>query len=152
MQKVKMQISELTGSALDYAVDRAVNGKRYSEELSIRRTAGDSFRPSSSWNKSGPLLETWQIFLKPPHDVHKSKVGPNGKRVGEWEIHEGWTAIISARVTTRPSPEPLLFPFGGCYCGQGDTPLQAICRAIASTAGDSIDVPKELFKKAGGAS
>lgn len=149
MQKVKMQISELTGSALDYAVDRAVNGKKYSEELSIRRTAGDSFRPSSSWSKSGPLLETWQIFLKPPHDVHKSKIGPDGKRVGEWEIHDGWTATISARVITKPSLEPL-FPFGGCYRGIGETPLQAICRAIASTAGDEIDIPKELIKKAGG--
>ena len=125
MQKVKMQISELTGSALDYAVDRAVNGKKYSEEFSVIRASGDGFRPSTSWKLCGGLMEAHSISCyqstdlvtgKPFHWVGVDEKLPVGKRRG---------------------------------CIAND-PRTAICRAIASTAGDSIDVPKELVNKAGG--
>ncbi|EDF8717944.1 DUF2591 domain-containing protein [Salmonella enterica] len=61
--KKMMKISELTECALDYAVDRAVNGAKYSEQLSIIRASGDGFRPSSSWRVCGPLLERYRIDL-----------------------------------------------------------------------------------------
>ncbi|MBZ7262448.1 DUF2591 domain-containing protein [Klebsiella oxytoca] len=148
MNKISMKVAELSGSALDYAVDRAIHSERYSERLSLIRTSGDSFRPSSSWSKSGPLLESWQIFLRPPHNVHKSMVGENGKRIGTWEDIENWTATISRRVAEKPPITPD-FPISGCYRGEGPTPLLAICRAIASIAGDEVDIPKELLKQGG---
>ena len=148
MNKVSMKVADLSGSALDYAVDRAIHNERYSERLSLIRTSGDSFRPSSSWSKSGPLLESWQIFLSPPHNVHKSMVDENGKRIGTWEDIENWTATVSRRVAEKPPITPD-FPIGGCYRGEGPTPLLAICRAIASIAGEEVDIPKELLKQGG---
>lgn len=148
--KKTMNVSELTGSALDYAVDRAAHGTKYSEQLSVIRTSGDAFRPSSSWRACGPLMEKWQISVRPPHNVHKSMVGPGGKRTGVWECYECWTATISTNAAEKPPVNPL-FPISGCYRGAGDTPQLAICRAIASMGGDQIDIPFELLKSKGDA-
>lgn len=150
MSKVKMNVAHLTDMALDYAVDRAIHGERYSERLSIIRTTKDAFRPSSSWSKCGPLLETYQVFLEPPHDVHKLNYRADGKPKGYWETFESWHATISTRIAEKP-PVIDLFPSGGPYHGEGENPQQAICRAIASIGGDEIEIPEELLKKAGGA-
>lgn len=143
-----MKVAELSGQALDYAVDRAIHGKRYSERLSLIRTSGDSFRPSSSWSKCGLLLEKYQIFLEPPHDVHRLNYGADGKPKGCWETFESWHATISTRIAEKP-PVIDIFPSGGPYRGEGETPQLAICRAIASMGGDEIDIPKELLKQGG---
>lgn len=115
--KKTMKISELTGSALDYAVDRAVNGTKYSEQLSFIRASGDGFRPSSSWKICGPLLDKHHVELVVNID------GSN------------WWA-------NRPN---------GRGKGNGPSPLIAICRAIASMAGDEIDIPFDLLKSKGDA-
>ncbi|HAU5660026.1 MULTISPECIES: DUF2591 family protein [Citrobacter] len=148
MSKVTMKVAELSGSALDYAVDRAIHGERYSERLSLIRTAGDSFRPSSSWSKCGLLLENYQIFLEPPHDVHRLNYGEDGKPKGCWETFESWHATVSTRVAEKP-PVNDVFQSGGPYRGEGENPQQAICRAIASIGGDEIEIPKELLKQGG---
>ncbi|ECF2938645.1 DUF2591 domain-containing protein [Salmonella enterica subsp. enterica serovar Reading] len=146
MSKVTMKVSALSGSALDYAVDRAIHGERYSERLSLIRTSGDSFHPSSSWSQCGLLLEKYQIFLEPPHDVHRLNYRPDGKPKGCWETFESWHATVSTRVAEKPPVTPD-FPVGGCYRGEGATPLLAVCRAIASMGGDEIGIPKELLKQ-----
>ncbi|ENA9695604.1 DUF2591 family protein [Salmonella enterica subsp. enterica] len=116
-----MKICELTGSALDYAVDRAVNGTKYSEQMSVIRTSGDSFRPSSSWRVCGPLLERYRIDLitDPESDTW-------------WADKANSTEI-------------------GYLHGSGSSPLIATCRAIASIIGDEIGIPDEILKKSGGA-
>ncbi|WP_336240473.1 phage protein NinX family protein [Citrobacter werkmanii] len=119
--KQKMKVSELTGSALDYAVDRALNSAKYSEQLSIIRTSGDGYRPSSSWKISGPLLEKFRL------DVIADPEG------------ETWWADKTDG-TER-----------GHLHGTGPTPLIAICRALALMGGDEIDIPKELLKQGGAA-
>lgn len=119
MKKV-MKVSELTGSALDYAVDRAIHGARYSERLSLIRTSGDSFRPSSSWSKCGPLLEEYRF------DLIADPEGANW-----WADKTDGTEI-------------------GHLHGTGPSPLIAICRAIASMCGNEIDIPSELLKSKGG--
>ncbi|EHM3440591.1 DUF2591 family protein [Salmonella enterica] len=148
--KKMMKVSELTGSALDYAVDRALNSAKYSEQLSIIRTSGDSYRPSSSWKLCGPLLEKYQVFIQPPHDVHKLNYREDGKPGGCWETFESWHATVSTRVAEKP-PVIDIFPSGGPYRGEGESPQLAICRALASMGGDEIGIPEEVLKKAGGA-
>lgn len=148
--KKTMKVSDLTGSALDFAVDRAVNGAKYSEQLSIIRTSGDAFRPSSSWRVCGPLMEKYQVFIDPPHDVHKLNYREDGKPKGCWETFESWHATVSMRVAEKP-PVFEIFSSGGPYRGEGDTPQLAICRAIASMGGDEIDIPFELLKSKGDA-
>lgn len=116
-----MKVAELSGSALDYAVDRAIHGERYSERLSLIRTAGDSFRPSSSWSKCGLLLEEYRIDL-----------------ISDPESENWWADRTDGTEI-------------GLLHGTGSSPLVAICRAIASIGGDEIEIPEELLKKAGGA-
>lgn len=117
--KVTMKVAELSGSALDYAVDRAIHDERYSERLSLIRTAGDSYHPSSSWTKCGMLLEEYRFDLI---------ADPEG---------ENWWADKTDG-TER-----------GHLHGTGPSPLIAICRAIASIGGDEIEIPKELLKQGG---
>ncbi|MGK0735923.1 hypothetical protein ACSFCX_10290 [Yokenella regensburgei] len=145
MSKVKMQVCELTGNALNYAVDRAIHGEKYSEQLSIIRTRGDTptFNPSTSWSKCGLLVENWQIFIDPPHDVHKAMINPDGSPKGCWESYENWHATISRRLAEKP-PVIEMFP-GAAYRGEGPNPLLAICRAVASMGGDEIEIPRELL-------
>ncbi|ECC3554056.1 DUF2591 domain-containing protein [Salmonella enterica subsp. salamae] len=114
-----MKICELTGSALDYAVDRAVNGAKYSEQLSVIRASGDGFRPSSSWRVCGPLLERYRIDLitDPESDTW-------------WADKADGTEI-------------------GYLYGSGSSPLVAICRALASISGDEIAIPEEILQKSG---
>lgn len=120
--KVKMNIRDLTGKALDYAVDRAANGTRYSEQLSIIRTSGDAFRPTTSWSKCGELMERLSISCYQSTDPETGKllhwVGVS-ELVSQGE-RRGWIA---------------------------DDPRTAICRAIAAIAGDEIEIPDELLKK-----
>lgn len=120
--KKTMKVSALTGCALDYAVDRAIHGERYSERLSLIRTTGDSFRPSSSWTKCGPLLEEYRFDL-----------------IADPEGSNWWADKTDG--TER-----------GHLHGSGPSPLIAICRAIASIGGNEIEIPEELLKRTGGAS
>lgn len=124
--KKTMKISELTGSALDYAVDRVVNGKKYGEQFSVIRASGDGFRPSSSWKVCGGLMEAHSIscFRSVEHST------------GE-PLH--WVGVNELLFDSKRR---------GCIA---DDPRTAICRAIASTLGDEIDIPFELLKSKGDA-
>ncbi|WP_330983648.1 MULTISPECIES: phage protein NinX family protein [Enterobacterales] len=116
-----MKIYELTGSALDFAVDRVVNGKKYGEEFSVIRAAGDGFRPSSSWRVGGPLIERYRLDLMPDPESTE------------------WWADKAEGAEARH------------LHGNGPSPLIAACRAIASTLGDEVDIPFNLIKSKGGA-
>ncbi|MFZ4998445.1 phage protein NinX family protein [Enterobacter asburiae] len=124
--KKTLKIAELTGSALDYAVDRAVNGKKYGEAFSIIRASGDGFRPSSSWKLCGALMETYSISCYRSIDAWS-----------EEPLH--WVGVDEKVPAEKRR---------GMIAGD---PRTAICRAIASTLGDEIDIPFELLKGKGDA-
>jgi hypothetical protein len=124
--KKRMKVTDLTGSALDYAVDRAANGNKYSEQLSLIRTSGDAFHPSSSWRVCGPLMERHSVSCYQSMDPETAKV-----------IH--WVAVYEL-VEPRKRRGWI-----------AENPLTAICRAIAAMAGDEIDIPFELIKSKGDA-
>lgn len=120
MSKVKMNISDLTGSALDYAVDRAVNGKKYGEAFSIIRASGDGFRPSSSWSLCGVLMETHSISCYRQMDHF----------TGE-PLH--WVGVNENMISQKRRGHI------------ADDPRTAICRAVASLGGDEIEIPAEIL-------
>jgi hypothetical protein len=120
MSKVKMQVCELTGNALDYAVDRAINGKKYSEAFSLIRASGDGFRPSSSWSVCGVLMEAHSI------SCYRSMDAWTGEGLHWVGVNENSTAEKRR----------------GCIA---DDPRTAICRAVASMGGDEIEIPRELL-------
>ncbi|WP_338523324.1 phage protein NinX family protein [Pseudomonas batumici] len=145
---------DLIGPALDWAVAKAAGwvlarivaietpSKTYYE---IHAPSGLELRPSSDWAQGGPLIQSWQIFIDPPHDVHRANYDEKtGKVKGCWQTYESWHATVSARVCTTPPKVPG-FP-GGVGRGEGETPLIAICRAIiAAKLGATVQIPKELL-------
>lgn len=120
-----MRVSELTGALLDYWVAKAEdhcwrcewmlekNGMR--EWQSYEQAWGSPTpRYSAEWEYAGPLIDKWGISLNDPAEAHRGE---------HWEAH----------ITTRDDD--------CCYSnfGDGDTPLQAICRAVVRAKfGDEV--------------
>ncbi|MFW0766726.1 phage protein NinX family protein [Trabulsiella odontotermitis] len=99
MMKVKVQ--DLTGVALDYAVDRAANSHKYSEQLSCIRVSNNSFNPSSSWNQCGVLITRYQIsFSVLTGEVYASAELHEwpGSAYGESHLQAACRAIVVARI------------------------------------------------------
>jgi hypothetical protein len=148
---MRYDIAKLEGALLDAAVALVTgmlpNGLmpdvRGSGALALHCRDGRIYDPSTNDTLSMQLLHNHQVFLEPPHDVHRSNIGPNGKPRGTWETYESWHATVSARVRTYPNPnvsDPQNWP--GCVGrGEGRTPHVAICRAVvASYCGDYIEM------------
>ena len=113
-----MKTSDLTGTALDWAVAKCWYGDEY--DLSIPSfDDGLIFAPSTSWLHGGPIIERERI-----------QTTPRGKTTDLWE------AIIFDNI----------FMDDGSDCFQtGPTPLIAAMRCyVASRLGDTIDIPEEL--------
>ena len=150
---MKVKTSELSGVQLDYAVAWSVD---WGQPV-IHITSGGSFvelmgvvfSPTTNWSQCGPLMSTYQIFIEPPHDVHKSMLDEKGNPKGCWETYESWHASVSTRVAERPPREAFegwYFP-GGPYRAEGETPQIAICRAVvAAKLGDEVEIPDELME------
>lgn len=157
---MKVKKAELSGVQLDYAVAVALGVKdsiklrpftncpAYPQKYVWLDKGSSCFSPSSNWMACGPLIEQFQMFIEPPHDVHRSMIGEDGKPKGCWETYDSWHATVSTRVAEKPSKE--LFGYeipGGPYRAEGETPLIAICRAVvASKLGDTVDIPDELME------
>jgi hypothetical protein len=156
---IEMKTADITGEALNWSVAKALGLSVYLAEphymnahrVMVRFTPDGChfeqekrFQPSTDWAQGGPLLDSNQIFLDPPHDMHRANYDEKtGKVKGCWETYESWHATVSARVRTLP-PKVEGFP-GRVGRGEGSTPLIAACRAIvASVLGDTVSVPKEL--------
>lgn len=85
---------------------------------------------STDWAHGGPLIESNQIFIDPPRDVHING-GPNSG----WTRFHQWTATVSSRTRTFPNPfSPVLPEWVGR--GTGPTPLVAAMRAIVASFGE----------------
>lgn len=131
MELVEMQVAELSGAALDWAVAKALGWKMIpvpvdadgenSGELIAPPDLGDGFRfpprgkiePcyflrkwSTNWAQGGPLFDEFAIYIG---------------------YYDGWLVAVN----------------GGD--AHGSTKLEALCRAIVcARLGDTVSVPKEL--------
>lgn len=82
------------------------------------------------WSAGGPLIESNQIFLQPPHETHRY-FGPG--KGGDWLQDLEWTATVSAAVRIYPyTPD-----HGNVGRGRGPTALIASMRAIVDSFGET---------------
>lgn len=159
---VEVKTQDLSGAALDWAVAKVVGveadyllpfiideNNQPVVVLNKAKWLEDEepmaiWSPSTDWAQGGPLIESNQVFIEPPHDVHRANYDEKtGKVRGCWQTYESWHATVSARVRTLP-PKIEGLP-GRVGRGEGETALIAACRAIvASHFGDTVSVPKEL--------
>lgn len=116
---MKIKTSELSGTALDWAVAKADDLPiAYIDPFKRVLVAGeggcDSFSPSTNWSQCGPLIEKYNLSII--------------EECGEWcAIKEMELGKILSN-----------YPYGETY-------LIAACRAIvASRLGDEVEVPEEL--------
>ena len=134
---MKVKTSELTGTALDWAVAKCEGlGKLHYVDvvgrISTLKTAvmvwcmelpgdghGDKFSPSTDWSQGGPIIERERLCI--------------GARHTNDVIHWDDDVLYWARTTT------------GGHLKYGPTPLIAAMRCfVASRLGDKVDVPDEL--------
>lgn len=124
---MKMNVNELTGSKLDWAVAKCLNWEDYNEDgvpyieldsSHMSRRFGP-YKPSIDWEQGGPIIEREKLEL----------------RCNDYE----WQAFCFG------------FPVSRAHSGTrtwaaGPTPLIAAMRCyVASKLGDEIDIPEELF-------
>lgn len=127
---MNVKTSELTGAVLDWAVAK-VEGVAYVKNYIVtteRNLIGEllssssvsNYMPSTSWSQGGPLVDKFNV------DFSTQGVDEDGSQ------------LIDATVQDFESMQ--------CWAAEGDTRLQAMCRAIVlSKLGDEVDVPAELL-------
>lgn len=119
-----MKTSELTGAALDFAVEIANNpelewgvsiGLHWASNTIVNPALNepDCYRhPSSNWAQGGPIIEQEQITVR------------------FWRNESFCTAYLNS---------------DNAEWAMGGTPLEAAMRCyVASKLGDEVDIPKEL--------
>lgn len=121
---MKINTSELSGVALDWAVAMAVGmtpstfsgGMISYGEVSVRVNHGlDTWSPSTDWSQGGPLIERFRV------DIITERAG------------------MVAAYSCGEEYQPLTSDY------YGSTALIATCRAIvAAKLGDEVDVPEGL--------
>jgi hypothetical protein len=113
---MKIKTSELTGSALDWAVAEIENPKpefyRDNEGLEWER----EYKPSTNWSQGGPIIEREGLQLR--------------KRNDHYFPEPFWQAGRWIDITLTPGPTPLIAAMR-CY--------------VASKLGDEIEIPEELL-------
>lgn len=155
MNSIDVRVADLTGAALDWAVAKATGAAvsvlpvdNPDEKWQVQRAGypHGPFWPSLDWSQCGPMIADNQVYLEPPHDVHRSKYDEKtGKIRGCWQTYESWHATVSGRVRTLPAKIEG-FP-GRVGRGEGDTALIAACRAIVASHFDEfVSVPTELVQ------
>lgn len=123
-------------------LQRLVADLEYDEEISVALYLRYY---STEWGYGGPLIDDFQIYLRPPHNEHVNF--GNGR--GEWRDYPSWSATVSGRVGTTPSKAPGLFP-DGVARGSGPTALVAACRAVVLLRlGDEVEVSQGLMEVQG---
>lgn len=117
-----------------------LEGRELDREVWRLMGAAELFRDSpppysSNWNFGGPLLESNQVFIDPPHSVHVNfGYDPvRGGCDGEYRSFPLWRATVSASVRTYPNKN---FPhIGNVGRGSGESLLVAAMRAIVDSFG-----------------
>ena len=125
--RMKTNTSDLTGTALDWAVAKCEgyldDCNSWLHQATLEEVADSgSYHPSTDWAYGGPIIEQKKIDLfteKEPLCLWAASVAryQNGERLIGWRTH-----------------------------GHGPTPLIAAMRCyVASKLGDTVDVPDELM-------
>jgi len=117
-----MKTSELTGTALDWAVAKC-EGEDYCDHDGVDGigNAFEATRYSTNWAQGGPIIEREGICVR--------------QRMGE-------TVWWSDYANSQPAPDGTGYRF---LFKQGPTPLIAAMRCyVASKLGDDINIPEEL--------
>lgn len=122
---MKIKTSELTGVALDWAVENAllldrVGNPEQRSAIATRnmRVRGESCSYCLNWAQGGPIIEREKIDCV---------ADPNGKDVWMGQLYA--TRLSGEKVIRAYVPTPLIAAMR-CY--------------VASKMGDEIDIPKEL--------
>lgn len=131
-----MQTADLIGADLDYWVATALNMPGACVGASCAYVTNSSmeamsFSPSTNFAQGGPLLESNQIFIDPPHDMHVY----GGSRAG-WHNEKDWMCTVSARVRVYWRADDDRKGFlkqGRVGRGKGPTLLIAAMRAIVTS-------------------
>ena len=85
-----MKTSELTGSALDWAVAKC---EGYEGVALQERTNTDWYSPSTNWSQGGPIIERECIFIAPTWD---GETAGSSARASRTAWIEGPTPLIAA--------------------------------------------------------
>lgn len=125
----KVLVSELTGTALDWAVAKCGDFTLYQiwpDRISIISGRNwENYSPSTDWSQGGPIIEQNEITVLRGNDLFF----PNGNEQGDY-YEQLWIAQVYG--------EAMRFM-------HGQTPLQAAMRCyVASKLGDEIEIPEEL--------
>lgn len=147
---VQVKTSELSGFLLNFALANAVSNEVtvYNDNKISANFNGKHYHKcfGATAEIAVALMESFRVYVEPPHTEHHMMAGDGGKRKGVWKAYDQWRATISFDVASRPKgPENLYI--GGCYRAYADTPVEAVCRAvIASRLGDEVAIPAMYLK------
>ncbi len=115
----EVKVSDLTGYALDYAVEIAISGIKPTAKHAFAWQYQNEERKdySSNWSHGGPLIEKHDACLAIVQGQWYAAFDP-GYKLHEWDD-----------------------------AGSGDTPLLAACRAIVTVKlGEIVSLPSRLFQ------
>ena len=150
--EMKIKTSELTGTAIDWAVARCegfeidliTTGKR----ICVRNYEHEPFWvfcPSTSWEHGGQIIEHEGISLIRCDDDYKTdKQGfTTNKRIPVWAAEHGGGHSKQSSYEGECYPPQFEITASGCWYGL--TPLIAAMRCyVASKLGAEIEVPEQL--------
>lgn len=117
-----MKTSELTGSALDWAVAKCEGLRVYQiwpEQINITiNKSWEKYEPSVSWSQGGPIVDREFITLR-----------TNACVAGHWAAFIDFGGSNTNVKARRSGPTPLIAAMR-CY--------------VASKLGDEVELPEEL--------
>jgi hypothetical protein len=123
-----MKTSELTGTALDWAVAKC-EGLWFAEDMGLLVGADGYYSPSSKWAQGGAIIERESIF------VLREQSGFKGRRL--------WAATSGASKAIGLNDDSVKLYRDAFYFGPA--PLIAAMRCyVASRLGDEVELPEEL--------
>lgn len=123
----EVKVADLTGAALDYAVEIAIHGVKPTAKHAFACQYQNEDRKdySSNWRDGGPLIDKYNPWLSPPTD------DPDPEEPFGWDADiygEDGSEIVGKSI--------------GCK-----TALIAVCRAIVNMQlGETIELPSRLFQ------
>jgi hypothetical protein len=124
-----IEINELSGKALDYAVALCSGRGIGASLVSLRNNngTGKPFTPSTNWAQGGPIIERETDVLRKRSKAEEASLAyPNPNFKFKAEKFSDTSAY---------------------FCCFGSTPLIAAMRCfVASKMGDSVEIPDELLK------
>ena len=151
-----MKTNELTGTALDWAVELA-KGTSWSDKGYFvfknpdGTTRAVSSRPewcySTAWAQGGPIIERANVTIIRADDDYEvaAKGFTTTKRIPQWFAEcSQWTGHSTTTSYEGENMEPtFMISEDGYY---GTTPLIAAMRCfVASKLGEEVDIPQELL-------